>query len=354
MLCVPLLAIKIGASPFVLGFTGFLASLTYLIFSPIFGRIADRKNPLYITVIGCLLFASSSVFLIFFHSIPFILLIMGVVGLGTSMFWSPLEVWIARTVDDLRKAVGYFNLSWCIGLSIGSLLSGFLFEMNWRLPLLLVALSCFFIIIFLFMCPKVPLSIPPPDDEASIPIKRRRNPFVIIGWTANFVGWFTIGTLRYLFPKLAVDISIPPSVIGLLTFVMAIFQAISSFGIGYMVRWHYNIGFLLLVQITMILGFLLIVFSSSIPLFFLAFILLGTCIGIAYFFSLFYSLESEEGKGQKSGIHESIVGAGALLGPLLGGIVAQYSTIRMPFVLCVLFILIGMLMEIIYYNKNNL
>lgn len=352
MLCVPLLAIKMGASPFVLGFIGFLASLTYLIFSPVFGSIADRKNPLYLTVIGCFLFASSSVLLIFFHSIPFILLIMGVVGLGTSMFWSPLEVWIARTVDDLRKAVGYFNLSWCIGLSIGSLLSGFLFELNWRLPLLLVALSCFLIIISLFFCPQVPSPLHLSNDDVSISVQKKRNPFVIIGWTANFVGWFTIGTLRYLFPKLAVDINIPPSIIGLFTFVMAIFQAISSFGIGYMVRWHYNIGFLLLVQITMIFGFLLIVFSSSIPLFFLAFILLGTCIGIAYFFSLFYSLESEEGKGQKSGIHESIVGAGALLGPLIGGIAAQYSTIRMPFVICVLFILIGMLLEIIYYYKN--
>lgn len=351
MICVPLLAIKMGASPFVLGFTGFLASLTYLIFSPIFGRLADRGNPLYPTVIGCLLFALSSLSLILFHSIPLILSIMGVVGLGTSMFWSPLEVWIARTADDLKKAVSYFNLSWCIGLSIGSLLSGFLFQIDWRLPLLLVALSCLLIVIFLFLAPRVP---PPLPQEVADDITndKNRNPFVLIGWTANFVGWFTIGTLRYLFPKLAVELNISPSTIGMLTFVMAIFQAISSYGIGYMVRWHYNLGFLLLVQIVMIFGFLIIFFSSSTPLFFLAFILLGICIGIAYFFSLFYSLESEEGKGQKSGIHESIVGAGGLFGPLLGGTVAQFSNLRMPFALCILVLLIGIFLEITFYYKG--
>lgn len=349
MICIPLLAIKMGATPFLLGLTGFLASFSYLTFSPLFGRLADRENPLYITVIGCLLFALSTLLLIFFHSIPLILLLMGVVGLGTSMFWSPLEVWIARTVEDLKKAVGYFNLSWCIGLSIGSLLSGFLFQWDWRLPLLLVASSCGLIIVLLFLCPKAPPQVLLQDVSSN----KTRNPFILIGWTANFVGWFTIGTLRYLFPKLAVDLAISPSTLGLLTFAMSISQAISSYGIGHMVRWHYHLGFLLLVQIVMILGFLIIIFSSSIPLFFLAFVLLGTCIGIAYFFSLFYSLESEEGKGQKSGIHESIVGAGGLLGPLLGGTVAQYSTIRMPFALCILVLLLGMLLEVIYYYKNS-
>ncbi len=351
MICVPLLAIKMGATPFVLGFTGFLASLAYLIFSPLFGTLAERKNPLYLTVIGCLLFAFSSLFLVFFHTISFILLVMGLVGLGTSMFWSPLEVWIARTTKDLKRAVGFFNLSWCIGLSIGSLLSGFLFQLDWRLPLLSVSFSCFLTVLFLFLCPKAP---PPSFVKETNPQtpSQRRNPFVVIGWTANFLGWFTIGTLRYLFPKLAVDLNITPSTIGLLTFVLSISQAVSSYSIGYMTRWHYNFGFLLLIQIIMIFGFLIIFFSSATPLFFLAFILLGISIGIAYFFSLFYSLESEEDKGQKSGIHESIVGAGGLMGPLLGGIVAQYSHIRMSFALCIFVLLLGIFLEMVYFYKS--
>ncbi|MBC7327595.1 MFS transporter [bacterium] len=354
MICIPLLAIKMQASPVVLGFTGFLSSLTYLTFSPIFGRLADRKNPLYLTSLGCALFASSALFLVFFPSIPLILLIMGLVGLGTSMFWSPLEVWIARTTSDLRKSIGYFNLSWCVGLSIGSLLGGYLFQKDWRFPLFSIAFSCLLIIFFLFFCPKVspPQEVKEVNDEPNSG-ESKRNPFILIGWTANFVGWFTIGTLRYLFPKLAVELNISPFTIGLLTFTMAIFQAISSYGVGFMVMFHYNLGFLLIVQFLMMLGFLIIILSSSIPLFFLSFTLLGICIGIAYFFSLFYSLESEEGKGHKSGIHESIVGAGGLLGPLLGGIVAQYSNLRMPFTLCIFILSVGMLLEVIWYNMGK-
>lgn len=356
IICVPLLAIKLGATPFVLGFTGFLASLTYLLFSPLFGSLSERKDPLFFTLIGSFLFALSSLTLVFFHTIPLIFLVMGIVGFATSMLWSPLEVWIARTTRNLKIAIGYYNLSWCLGLSLGTLLSGYLFQKNWRYPLIALTITCLLLLIFLLLCPRVPPSVKAKESSKE---KDERNPFVVVGWTANFIGWFTLGVLRYLFPRLAVDLHISSFTLGSLNFLMSISTAISSFGLGYLAWLHRRLSFLIAIQLLMGAGFIIIYLTSSLPFFYLSFFILGISIGVAYFFSLFHSLEGEEGKGQRSGIHESIVGAGGLLGPLTGGIVAQHFNIRTPFLLCTLVLFIGILFEIMYYlhgrrNKSKI
>ena len=350
IISIPLLAIKQNATPFVLGFIGFLASLIYLIFSPIFGTLSERKDPFYFTVAGTLLFAFAGIFILFFHTIPLIFLAMGIFGLATSMLWSPLEVWIARTTDNLKLAVSYYNLSWCIGLSIGTLLSGYLFQLDWRFPFIALVYTNLLIIVILLLCPRVP---PPSVVEEYWEGNGKTSPFVIVGWTANFIAWFTIGVLRYLFPKLAVGLDISPSTIGALNFLMGISIASSSYGIGYLPKLHFRLSFLISIQLLMMIGFLIVYLTSSVPLFYLSFFLFGFSIGVAYFYSLFHSLESEEGQGKKSGIHESIVGAGGLLGPLTGGALAQKTNIRMPFILCIAVLLLGILFEIVYFRRAS-
>ena len=348
IISIPLLAIRLNAPPFVLGLIGFLASFVYLLFSPLFGTLSERNNPFYFALAGSLLFASTGIFIIFFHTIPLIFLAMGIFGLATSMLWSPLEVWIARTTENLKIAVGYYNLSWCIGLSIGTFLSGYLFQLDWRFPFLALSLTCLLLFFSLFYCPKVSS---PVEVEEYVKEKGKTSPFVVIGWTANFIAWFTMGVLRYLFPKLAVDLDISSFTIGALNFLMGISIATSSYGIGYLPKLHYRLSFLISTQLLMIIGFLFVFLTSSVPLFYLSFFIFGFSIGVAYFYSLFHSLESEEGKGKKSGIHESIVGAGGLLGPLSGGALAQHTNIRMPFALCVLVLLLGIFFEFYYYKK---
>ncbi len=56
---------------------------------------------------------------------------------------------------------------------------------------------------------------------------------------------------------------------------------------------------------------------------------------MVYFSSIFYSLNNLEGKGQKSGIHEAVLGTGLLLGPLVGGTIAEAFTLRSPYVLAI-------------------
>jgi len=80
---------------------------------------------------------------------------------------------------------------------------------------------------------------------------------------------------------------------------------------------------------------MLLILSSSVPpLFAAAFFGVGLCSSLTYNSSLYYSVHLVTRKGKGAGIHETIVGCGALCGPLLGGIAAQYAGLRAPYILC--------------------
>ncbi len=54
--------------------------------------------------------------------------------------------------------------------------------------------------------------------------------------------------------------------------------------------------------------------------------------GITYSASLYYSLQGhEESRGARSGLHEAVLGSGIFLGPLVGGAVANYVNLHVPF-----------------------
>jgi len=59
-------------------------------------------------------------------------------------------------------------------------------------------------------------------------------------------------------------------------------------------------------------------FSNSIPIAFTGLFIFGLAAGFSYSGSLYYSLEQGANKGEYGGIHESFIGAGIFVGPLLG------------------------------------
>jgi MFS family permease len=57
---------------------------------------------------------------------------------------------------------------------------------------------------------------------------------------------------------------------------------------------------------------------------------------------LYYAVRLLKRKGKGAGLHESILGSGVVLGPLLGGIVAHAVGLRAPYILC-LIVLAGLI-----------
>jgi MFS family permease len=66
-----------------------------------------------------------------------------------------------------------------------------------------------------------------------------------------------------------------------------------------------------------------------------AFVMIGLSCSVTYYSSLYYAVHLLKKKGKGSGLHESILGGGAVLGPILGGVAAQYAGLRAPYFLCI-------------------
>lgn len=365
-LAVPLFAINLGASALVLGELGFASTLCYVILTPIFGRLVDRIGCRSLLLFGALTFFLSSLALSLTSKMYQLFLFIAFVGIAEAMFWPSFAVWLTqmRMRESLLKRVSFFNISWCLGSGIGSLIAGILFEAYSHLPFYFASFLFFatiFLIVGKLRKKKVDaLSIDlggehMENNSSSDPSSSGQNaPFYLyIGWVANFANYFCIGMIRYLFPKLSIHIGIKPSIIGVLFFTVAFFQTVTFYMLGKTERWQHRGTPLILSQLLVIFGLVLIFLGSTVISFLIAFMFIGVGGGLIFFSSIFYSLDNLEGKGQKSGIHAAVLGTGFFLGPLAGGAIAEAFTLRSPYVLAIFVIGAAICVEILLMKKKE-
>jgi len=81
--------------------------------------------------------------------------------------------------------------------------------------------------------------------------------------------------------------------------------------------------------------------------------MLGLCASLTYYSSLYYTVRLMKRKGKGTGLHESIVGSGVVLGPLLGGIMAHSAGLRAPYILCVVVLAVVIVIELSLIKKHN-
>jgi MFS family permease len=158
--------------------------------------------------------------------------------------------------------------------------------------------------------------------------------FLYAIWIANFASFFILANARYQFPKLARELTMSPYMIGLLMSCIGLAQFLGFFFLRGSDRWHFNKVHLLGAQVLAASGLLLIFFFSHQLVFASAFIMLGLCASLTYYSSLYYTVRLLKEKGKGTGLHESILGSGVVLGPLLGGIMAHSAGLRAPYLLC--------------------
>src|SRR5262249_27056065 len=81
--------------------------------------------------------------------------------------------------------------------------------------------------------------------------------------------------------------------------------------------WHYRWGFLCLCYGIAMGSFVGIALAPTLPALLVAQVLFGLSGGLIYQSSLFYSMAGSEAQGAHGGFHESFIGLGTMLGPLI-------------------------------------
>jgi MFS family permease len=350
-LAAPLLVIELGGNPVELGLIGTVTASVHMTLANLGGRLSDRLGRRILMVAGPFIFAISCLLTTQAGKVFHILALAGLNGIGMAIFWPSFQAWVADSPvgSNLARNIGSFNMSWTASQFIGPTLSGFLFSLHPRVPFWVAAGLSFFL--FLLLRASVSDQSPQPARTgAKLPLGSEDSDggmgFLYAIWIANFASWFILGNLRYQFPKLARDMAISPSMIGLLLSCVGFSQFLGFFFLRGSDRWHFKKSYLLGAQFRSASALLLIFFFPQKLIFASAFILIGLSVSLTYYSSLYYSVRLLKRKGKGTGLHESILGSGVVLGPLLGGVVALSVGPRAPYVLCLAVLAVAVVMEL--------
>lgn len=352
VIVMPLLAIRFGASPFELGLLGSVGSLAYTLACPLAGFLSDahavrgdsgsawgRRRSL---VLSCVLLICVDLCILFASGLRDVF-IMAVCGcFCTAFFWPPLQAWFSESGAraELPERLGLFNLSWSTGIMMGPMIGGYLYTLHYRLPWYYAVAANFAVLVMLLMLRAVPPAggaAPAPQDT---PVEQRDpGAFLPLALWANFACWFALANVQSLYPKYALAAGFSPAMLGYLLFLVGATQSAFFVILRAYPFWHFRHVPLILAHAAAACGMLIVFRSSSVPLLSLAFPLLGCALGLSYYSSIYYSLCVRGAVGRRTGVHEFMVGSGFLVGPLVGGLLAQYLSLRSPFLMCALLLM---------------
>jgi len=337
-----LLAIRLGATPLQLGLIGMTWPAFYTVACLFSGPLSDRMSRRLLATTGCAIACSAYLLMIKASSPGQIMLIALPVGIAMSLFWPPLEAWLAElsSPSDLRRNFGIFNIAWSAGAAPGPLLAGL--AINVGVPFVFLTSVSLMAIAGIVVVTRKPDTRR--ETSAQRPLtqdENRSERFLHLAWVANFGTYFTIGIIRSLFPKLGGQLGMSSPSIGALLSAITFTQVLMFALLARTSSWHYRLAPLLLSQSILLVGSLLIYVGTGFGQFLLPMVMAGACAGISYFSSIYYSINTPARLGARSGLHEALIGLGVVAGPFTGGIVAQRWGLRSPYLLSGLVTLLG-------------
>lgn len=358
-LAAPLLLIDLNANPIQLGLVGTLASSMHMGMAHLMGHFSDLFGRRPLIIAAPLIFLTTCILMTQVSAVSTILALSVFNGLALSIYWPSLQAWIADHPSGsgqkgLARDIGTFNLSWTAATLAGPILSGFLYSLYPRLPFVAGAATALLLFLLVFTSvhegrTRVEAQTPSTDAETST----RRRGFLYAAWVANFASWFVMGNTRYQFPKLARELDIASHTIGLLLGFVGFALFLGFFCLRRTDRWLFSRGYLLGAQLLAVAGISLIGFTSQPVLFAFAFAMFGFSCSVTYYSSLYYAVQLLKKKGRGTGLHESILGGGAVLGPILGGVAAQYAGLRAPYLLCLAVLLAALGAQAVLMKRGD-
>jgi MFS family permease len=349
LLAAPLLLIEIGANPVELGLIASIPLTVHVLLARFMGTLSDRWGRRPFVVCGPLFIIGSCAVITTSRQIEIILASSALNGLAYSFFWPAFEAWIADSNREtgLVRDIAAFNMAWTLAFLIGPILSGLLYSYSPRYAFFGAAAIALALTSFTATFLKERRSIEGQAEEAQQAGRLSWHmSFLYAVWVALFVSYFVLGNARIQFPKLARELNLSSETIGLLLGSIGFAEFAGFFLLGRTRFRDFHKYPLLAAQFLMVGAVMLLLTSDQVMHFIAAFLLIGVSISVTYFSSIYLVLTKLERRGWGMGMHESILAAGALIGPFLGGIAAQYAGSRAPYFLCLLICLIGILVEV--------
>ena len=347
-----------GASSAEIALVFGLYTLVYAVMTPILGRTSDRRGRRRCIVGGAAVFLLTSLSLTLAIDLSwvggrlcpqtrFAFSLRGCAYVGiaayavtNALFWPALQARMGDVGRDPRRVAGAvrsFNVAWTAGKATGFLGAGFMFRYSPQACL--PAASFVAVLVFLSVLPR-----PTPQLRQSISPQRRvewgheipratKRAYLLASLLTNFGVWGALSTLKSLAPKMSQAMRLSADEMGIV-----LGSALLAQGVGFLYlqadRWAYRPGPLLTTVPLALAGLLVLWWAQSMSVALIGAVALGLAQALAYSASVYTSLDYDDRRGLRTGIHEAVIGVGGAI-PILGGVSADLTgELRMP-LLCV-------------------
>ena len=95
-----------------------------------FGRLSDKIGRPHVLTLACFSLAAVSILLPFCTRKLYLMIAFPCSGIGMALFWPTYEAWLAEREGDgdLIRRITTFNLFWTVGITIGPMISSYLYK----------------------------------------------------------------------------------------------------------------------------------------------------------------------------------------------------------------------------------
>jgi MFS family permease len=360
----PYKVLALGGGSLALGTVPAVASIVYIVMTQVAGSWSDRIGRHRLTLVGCVSLALSAVLAWRAPSLAALAAAMPLLGLGSSLYWPPIQAAVGdlSTGGGLGRNTGGFNAAWCSGKAFGYFACGLIlarvsFGAAFLAGVVLVA-GAFLSLPWRAEEPagSVPAERPPEADamakDADWPPERERALYRRMAWTANFAAYGATGVLNHQLPKWFTTLGWGEGRFGLFLGAVFLSQTAAFALLGARVRFSYSVRRLLLPQAGACLVMLTLPAWRAYGILLALAPVLGFAFAMCYTASIYASLHTESGKGRFAGIHESLVGAGTFLMPLVGGLAVRIGgRLELPYLLSAAAILVAVGMQVGWWAR---
>lgn len=299
------------------------------------GRFAERHGNVASLTIGFGGLALSMGTGALVSSAAGLMVLVAAYSVALLFIWPALEAMAIADEPPERvpHVVGLYNLTWSGSAALAYFTGGPLYDWlgAWMVFVIPAAISAFELVALLILTrganvtpvPRVvAVSIEPPVAAAiGDRTPRPRGPtFLRLAWLANPLAYMAIYTLLAVMPGLAAALGLSPTEVGLFCSIWFFARLVSFAVLWRWTAWHYRFRFLAGAYILLMASFLAMLLAGNLAVLVIGQVVFGAAAGVAYYSSLFYSMDLSDTKAEHGGLHEAGVGLGIFAGPAVGAL----------------------------------
>jgi MFS family permease len=344
----PFKVLDLGGGALELGLVAAIGAVSYIAAAPLAGRWSDRTDRRRLCLGGVLVVAVASLLAWWTRSLPVLLALQVLMGLGKSLYWPAVEATLADVTDAATRlpAISRLNVAWSTGKTLGFAAGGVLLA---RLGFHAVYLTGAAAVIMAFLL--LPRRVGgaqtgedrAPGDEALDMTPAEATRWRHLGWVANTAAYGALGILTHHLPQWFAARGWPADRYGWYLALILASQTVVFLLIAgrRRVGWTRTrlwtpqlLGAAAVAAVPLLGGFGGVLATA--PVF-------GLACGVCYTASIYFSLAVPTARGQHAGIHEALVGAGGFLPPLLAGLLVRLGAgLAAPYALAAALLVLGL------------